>query len=392
MAHAFDPRTAGARLLVFVLCGAAALLAPAPTRAQATADFPTTARAAILTDAETGEVLYAKNADLSIPPASMSKLMTAVMVFERLEDGRLRLDDRLPVSEKAWRMGGSRMFVEAGDRVAVEDLLRGIIIQSGNDACVVVAEAIGGTEERFAALMTEEARALGLENSTFENASGLPAPGHRMTVHDLARLARVIVSRYPRFYHFYGEDSYTYNGIAQRSRNPLLRAGIEGVDGLKTGHTEEAGYGLVASAKRGDRRLIMVAAGFGSERERAAESERLLEHGFRDFDSYALFEAGETVARAPVWLGERPEVDLVTPRAVTLTLPREARDGLRVRLVHDSPLPAPVAAGAEVARLEITAPGVRPRSVPLLAGAAVGEAGPVDRLLGALDHLVRGRS
>lgn len=354
--------------------------------------FESTARAAILIDLRADQVLYAKNADEALPPASMSKLMTAFMVFERLRAGALSLDDDMPVSEKAWRKGGSKMFVEVGTRVRVEDLLRGIIVQSGNDACIVVAEALGGTEERFADLMTERGREIGLSASVFKNASGWPDAGHVMSARDLATLARHIIEDFPEYYHFYSEPEFTYSGITQASRNPLLRAGIAGVDGLKTGHTTEAGYGLVASAIRDGRRLVMVIAGLESANARAREAERLLEYGFRDFESHRLFSAGETVERADVWLGRTDNVALVAADDVFVTFPREARRGLRVRVVYEGPVPAPIVAGTPIAHLEIGGDGIEPARVPLLAAEDVEVAGILGRVTSALGYLIWGPS
>ena len=277
--------------------------------------FETPARAAILIDLQSDQVLFAKNPDEPLPPASMSKLMTAFMVFERLEDGSLGLDDTLPVSEKAWRKGGSKMFVEVGARVRVEDLLRGIIIQSGNDACIVVAEGLAGSEEAFAEQMTQRARELGLTHTTLKNASGWPDPEHLMSVRDLALLAQTLIERFPNYYTLYSEKEFTYNGIRQYSRNPLLHQDL-GADGLKTGYTDEAGYGLAASAVRDGRRLVMVLAGLERPGDRAREAERLLEYGFRQFKSYQLFSAGEAVGQAGVWLGSAPTVPLVLERDV----------------------------------------------------------------------------
>jgi serine-type D-Ala-D-Ala carboxypeptidase (penicillin-binding protein 5/6) len=356
------------------------------------AAFESTARAAILIDTRADQVLYARNADEPLPPASMSKLMTALMVFERLRAGSLSLDDAFPVSEKAWRKGGSKMFVEVGSRVRVEDLLRGIIVQSGNDACIVVAEALAGTEERFAELMTERGRELGLTASVFKNSSGWPDEGHVMSAADLARLAHLIVEEYPEYYHYYSELEFTYGGIRQQSRNPLLRSGIAGVDGLKTGHTTEAGYGLVASAIRDGRRLVLVIAGLESANARAREAERLLEHGFRDFQSYRLFSRGETVDSADVWLGSAGRVALVPAEDVYVTLSREARSGLSVKLVYAGPVPAPIAQGAEIASLVIAAPGMPTRTIPLQAAEAVEAAGLFGRVTSALGYLIWGPS
>jgi D-alanyl-D-alanine carboxypeptidase (penicillin-binding protein 5/6) len=353
--------------------------------------YETPAHAAILVDLESGQELYAKNADLPVPPASMSKLMTVLMVFERLADGSLGLDDTLPVSEKAWRKGGSKMFVEVGSRVRVEDLLHGIIVQSGNDACIVVAEALGGTEEAFSEQMTRRAHELGLTNSTFKNASGWPDPGHLMSVRDLARLATIIIENHPEYYGIFAEKEFTYSGIRQYTRNPLLRRDF-GVDGLKTGHTEKAGYGLTASAVREGRRLIMVLAGLEGPADRARESERLLEHGFRDFKNYQLFARGDSVDHADVWLGSTGTVPLVVQDDVWVSLTPEGRRDLEVKVVYDGPIPAPVADGTQLAQLEISAPGLEPRRVPLIAGEAVQAANMFGRMTSAIGYLIWGPS
>ena len=357
-------------------------------QSRAETGFETLAEAAILIDFPARQVLYEKNADVAREPASMSKLMTAFMVFEQIEEGRLALDDRLLVSEKAWRMGGSKMFVEVGERVRVEDLLRGIIIQSGNDACIVVAEALAGTEEAFAAQMTARGRDLGLTRSVFRNASGWPDPEHVMSVRDLAILAATIIERFPQHYHLYGEKSFAYAGIQQASRNPLLQGDVDGVDGLKTGHTEAAGYGLVASAERDGRRLILVVAGLETPGQRRREAERLLEHGFRAFRDYQLFGGDETIDEAPVWFGDRDRVPLVAAEEVHVTLSTTAREDLDVRLVYDAPVVAPLAKGTPVGELVITAPELGERRVPVVVGADVGEASLTGRAWKALRHLV----
>lgn len=354
------------------------------------AAYETVARAAILLDAQTGEVLFAKNPDEPLPPASMSKLMTALMVFERLKAGTLKLDDTLPVSERAWRTGGSKMFVHVGDRVRVDDLLRGIIIQSGNDACTVVAEAIAGTEEAFADQMTVRAREIGLTHSAFKNASGLDDPGHFMSVRDLTTVARRIIVEHPDSFKFYGEREFTYAGIKQPNRNPLLQANVPGVDGMKTGHTSVAGYGLVATAQRDGRRLLLAVTGLESERQRRSESERLLEHGFRDFQEYRLFAPGETVAEVGVWLGEAAKVAATPAQPVAVTLSREARKSLAVTLHYNEPVPAPVAPGQPLGEVEIRADGMEPRRQPLVAATAVERAGVLGRVTGAVEHLVFG--
>jgi D-alanyl-D-alanine carboxypeptidase (penicillin-binding protein 5/6) len=353
--------------------------------------FETAAKAAIIIDFRTGAVLFEKNADERMPPASMSKLMTAYMVFERLKDGRLTLDDEFPVSEKAWRKGGSKLFVEVGKRVRVEDLLHGIIVDSGNDACIVVAENLAGTEEAFAEQATARAHELGMTNTTLKNASGWPDPEHLMSVRDLAILAGAIISEHPEYYSIFSEPEFEFNGIKQYARNPLLRRDV-GADGLKTGHTDAAGYGLTASALRDGRRLVMVVAGLDKPGQRARESERLLEYGFRDFKAYELFGAGQQVDNADVWLGDQETVPLVTDQRVLLTLTPEARRALEVRLIYEGPVPAPVARGTKLAELEITAPGIEPRRVPLVAGEEIQEAGLLGRMSGALGYLIWGPS
>jgi len=354
------------------------------------AAFDTPARAAIVLDYRTNAILFAKNQDQPVPPASMSKLMTTYMVFEALKEGSLKLTDTLPVSEKAWRVEGSEMFVKVGDRVPVEDLVRGMIIQSGNDACIVFAEALAGTEAAFAERMTEKAKELGLTHSHFGNATGLPDPQQYMSVHDLAILAHAIIHDFPEYYHYYGEKEYTYNNIRQPNRNPLLLEGIPGVDGMKTGYTKEAGYGLVASADRNGRRLIMVLAGLESIRQRRQEGAALLEYAYREFQEYRVFQPGQTVAEAGVWQGASPKVPLVAQDVVGVTLSRDARKGMVVKMNYDSPIPAPIAKGQKLGSVEITAPGTDTVTVPLVAGQEVSKAGVVGRIAGAINYLVFG--
>jgi D-alanyl-D-alanine carboxypeptidase (penicillin-binding protein 5/6) len=369
------------------ICGCLFLaLVAAPAEA-----YETEAKAAILIDAATGQVLFEENADQPLPPASMSKLMTVLMVFERLADGSLALDDTLPVSEKAWRKGGSKMFVEVGTRVAIRDLLRGIIIQSGNDACIVVAEALAGSEQAFADMMNRRAVELGLANTHLMNSSGWPDPEHKMSVRDLATVAEILIERFPDYYGYFSEEKFEFNGIEQRSRNPLLRHDL-GVDGLKTGYTNDAGYGLVASGVRDGRRLIAVAAGLDTPGGRAREGERLLEYGFRQFANYRLFDAGEPVVNADVWLGDQQSVPLVTREDVTVTLTREARRKLEVKLVYETPIPAPIRTGAELAHLVVSAPGLESRQVPLYAASDVRAANLFGRVQSALGYLIWGNN
>lgn len=353
------------------------------------AGLETVAEEAILIDDSTGTILLEKNADRPMPPSSMAKLMTVYVVFDRLRKGEISLDDTFTVSEKAWRTGGSKMFVLVNDQVRLEDLLQGIIVQSGNDATVVVAENIAGSEERFATLMTSMGREIGLQDSVFKNASGLPADGQHMTARDLATLAKRIVQDFPDYYKYYSEKNFTYADITQGNRNPLLYKNI-GADGLKTGHTEDAGYGLTASAIQDGRRLYLVLNGLESQNARARESERLMRAGFNDFKSVQLFKAGETVAEAKTWLGSPAVVPLVLERDLAVTLPRRAGEALTMKYVYDEPVPAPVAKGTPIARLVIEAPGIEPIERPLLAGTDVTELGLVGRIGAALNYLIWG--
>lgn len=364
---------------------AVALLALA-ARADA---FDTNAREAILVDHDTGTVLLERDADKPVPPASMSKLMTVYMVFELLRDGRMALDDMLPVSEKAWRTGGSKMFVEVDTTVSVEDLLRGIVVQSGNDACVVIAEAVSGTEEAFAAAMNERAREIGLRDSHFVNSSGLPDPAHVMSPRDLALLTRLLVREFPEYFPYFAETEFAYGGIRQDNRNPLLFMDI-GADGMKTGYTEAAGYSLAGSAARNGRRLILVITGLDSARARSEEAARLIGWGFRETSNYALFSAGEEIETARVWLGVRPSVPLVLEDDLAVTLSREGRDGLEVSVELDSPVSAPIAAGAEIATLRVAAPGFPTLERPLRAAADVERSGALRRVWAVLRHAVSG--
>lgn len=362
-------------------------LASAPAQAVETA-----AENAILIDATTGAVLMEKNADEPIPTASMSKIMTVYMVFEALQEGRLELDDEMPVSENAWRKGGaasggSTMFLDLGSRATVEELLHGVIVQSGNDASIVLAEGLAGSEAAFAERMTARAHELGLSDSTFRNATGLPDPDHVSTARDLARLARLTIRDFPDYYPYYAETEYTYNDIRQGNRNPLLYKSM-GADGLKTGHTNEAGYGLTASAQQGDRRLILVVAGLSGAKERSQEAEQLLSWGFREYDNYALFGAGEAASEAEVWLGEEDTVELVAEQDVVVTLPRTARPEMTVKVRYDGPIPAPIEKGQQLATLVVEAPEMEPATVPLVAGESVERLGMFGRLAAAVQNFV----
>ncbi|MEM8785953.1 MAG: D-alanyl-D-alanine carboxypeptidase family protein [Pseudomonadota bacterium] len=308
------------RLPLIALIGLACLLASAQAKS-----VDTIAKHAVLLDTEHGDILFEKQADTPMPPASMSKLMTLEVLFNALKEGRVGLDDTFFVSEKAWRKGGSKMFVEVNTQVAVSDLLRGIIVQSGNDACIVVAEGLAGSEEAFAVQMNARAKAIGLTGSNFTNASGWPDPDHRMSARDLAVLANHIVETYPEYYSIFQETEFTYSGIRQYNRNPLLRLNV-GVDGMKTGHTEESGYGLVSTAERDGRRLVLVVNGLESELQRKSESARLLEVGFLQFQPVMVYSRGEIVGEVPVWLGQVDEVPLAPSEDVRFYLPAGLKD------------------------------------------------------------------
>lgn len=352
-------------------------------------EIETTAREAFIMDFDTGAVLLNKEGDTLTEPASMTKMMTVHMLFKYIKDGRVSMDDTFHVSEKAWRKGGSKMFVEVNSNVSVSDLLHGIIVQSGNDAAIVVAEGLAGSEEAFAETMTEEARAIGMTKSVFKNATGWPAEGHLVTAHDLAILARDTIRNFPELYKLYSVKEFTYNGIRQPNRNPLLGTSA-GVDGLKTGHTETAGYGLTASAERNGRRLILVVNGLDSVRERRTESQKLLDWGFREFDNYDLFAEGETVSSANVWLGSETKVDLVADKEILLTLPRSASRDMKVTVVYDGPVPAPISKGDQIATLKVEVPDQDTIEFPLYAAHDVGRLGFVGRIGAAFKYLLWG--
>lgn len=343
----------------------------------------TTARAAFVLDYNTGTVLLEKNADTALPPASMSKLMTLNMVFEALEDGRLALDEKLPVSEHAMSYGGSTMFLNTRDRVSVEDLIQGIIVLSGNDACVVLAEALAGSETQFARAMTERAKQLGMNNSTFGNSNGWPHPNQRMSARDLVFLAERLIRHFPQYYGYFAEREFAFDerSPANRfNRNPLLKLGI-GADGLKTGHTSEAGYGVVGSAEKNGRRIIVMITGLDSEQARASEAEKLMNWGFRQFVEKKILESGQEYGRLDVWLGQKRSVGLVAAKDVTLLLPVRAREGLTAEIVSKTPVAAPIEAGAVLAEMIIEIPEMNPVVVPLVAEEDVAASGFLSRII-----------
>jgi D-alanyl-D-alanine carboxypeptidase (penicillin-binding protein 5/6) len=334
----------------------------------------TTAKQAIIIDFDTGMVLMEKDADTQMPTASMSKTMTLHMVFKALKEGKIALDTMLPVSEKAWQIQGSKMWVELGKAVSVEDLIRGVAIQSGNDATIVLAEGLAGTEEAFATMMNEEAKRIGMMNSNFTNASGWPDPNHYSTARDLAILAVDTIRNYPEYYPYYAELEYTYHNIRQANRNPILTQNL-GADGIKTGHTEEAGYGLMASAVRDGRRIVLVINGLDSMAARAQESARLVAWAQSTFENVSLFKAGDTVEEAEVVMGQSPTVPLVIEEGIKVTLKKAMRNDLKVSVLYKGPLQAPVKKGDVVGSLKVEAPGLHPFEVPLVAGADVAPLG-----------------
>lgn len=375
-------------LLSRVLAGAvaAALFSPLAAFAQS---FDTTARAAWVYDVATGSMLMEKNAHEPMPPASMSKLMTLYMLFEALDQGQVTLETTFPVSTKAKQMGGSTMFLDELDRPTVEELIKGIIVLSGNDACVVVAEGLAGTEEAFAREMTARAHELGLEDTQLVNSSGWPAPGHVMSASDLGKLAQHLVEDFPEYYKYFALDTFDFDGRAPantRNRNPILGLGV-GADGLKTGHTQEAGYGLVGSAVQDGRRVIFVVNGLPSERARSEESERIVNWAFRQFTMKTVIPKGETVAWAPVWLGQSRRVALTTPEGVNVLIPAGAASGVTAEAVFNGPLEAPFEAGQRVGDLVVSVPGSVESRLPLVTANGVTRAGFVGRLQNAAMRL-----
>lgn len=361
--------------------------------ASSAAAFDTKARAAYVVDAGTNTVLMSKNAETALPPASMSKLMTLYVAFEALRDGRLTLDERLPVSEHAMSYKGSTMFLNTQDRVRVEDLLRGIIVLSGNDACVVIAEALSpdGTEAGFARYMTKRAQQMGMANSTFANANGWPAAGHRMSAQDLAILAEHLIEDFPEYYPLFKETTFEFDGRAPsnvRNRNPLLRLGI-GADGLKTGHTEEAGFGLTGSALQDGRRVIFVLSGLNSTAQRAEEAEAIVNWSFRHFGKRTIAKAGEPVAQADIWMGAAATVDLVAAEDLEILLPALAGRQINAEVVYDGPVNAPVAKGDLLAELVIQPDELPEIRLPLVAANDVARGGFTVRITTAAKALMR---
>ena len=347
--------------------------------------FETKAKYALLMDADTGYVMLNKEAGVAMPPASMSKLMTAYMIFEGLKSGKITLDTEFSVSENAWKKGGAKsgsstMFLNPNQKVKVRDLIRGIIVQSGNDACIVVAENMAGSEEVFADIMTRKAKELGLENATFKNATGLTQKGHEMSSFDLAKLAQALIRDFPEYYPIYSEKEFTYNGIKQGNRNPLLYD-VPGADGLKTGHTEKSGYGLTGSVKSLDgRRLIMVINGLKTMTDRKEESQKIVNWGLGAFENIKMYQSGETVDTIPVWLGVEPTVSAVVDKDLVVTVPKGDTPDIRAEIHYNQPISAPIVKGQKLGQVIVRGPDNQTKTADLVAASDVAKVGYFGKL------------
>ncbi|RST86970.1 D-alanyl-D-alanine carboxypeptidase [Aquibium carbonis] len=373
--------TSFALLLILVL----------PVQAQL---FETRAEQAFLIDAETGTVLYAKDADKPIPPASLAKLMTMEVVFHALKSGRLSMDDEFLVSENAWRTGGapsgtSTMFAAIRSSIRLEDLIQGVVVQSANDGCIIIAEGMAGSEENFAQLMTERARRIGLSTSVFRNSTGLPAEGQIVTVRELALLAHHIWREYPEYYRYYSQTEFTWNRIRQTNRNPLLRMDI-GADGLKTGYTAESGYAIVGSVERQGRRIFAALSGLPSENARAEEARRILDWGMRAFEKREIYTADEVVGEAKLYGGEKGGVALKAKAPVAIFVPITNRDRLVARIVYEGPLQAPVEEGMAVGTLKVWIGDTLSQETPLYTAESVGTGSLHSRAIDAIGELLVG--
>ncbi|MGH6824539.1 D-alanyl-D-alanine carboxypeptidase family protein [Methyloceanibacter sp.] len=381
--------------LAMLAAGATGLAAPVDAATKAPGGFETKAKHAILMDADADLVFFEKEPDALVPPASMSKLMTLAVVFRELKAGRIKLEDQFKVTEHAWRTGGapsgsSAMFAPLNSMVSVADLIQGVAVQSGNDACIILAEGISGSEDAFAKEMNKYAKEIGLTKSHFVNSTGLPADGHVMTARELAFLANFLIKSYPEYYHYFGEKEFNFGKWRFTNRNPLLFEDL-GVDGLKTGYIDEAGYGLVASAKRGDQRVILVVNGLESKKDREEEPRRLLEWGFKSFKPYRLFDQGEKVSDALVWGGTRHYVPLVGNSNIDIILPFNTSGQVTAQIVYDGPIKAPIRKGDQVAKLRVTAADTKATNdIPLYAGEDVGQSNFAMRGLDSLFVLAFG--
>ncbi len=360
------------------------------TAARAEIKIQTVAKQAMIVDMETGSVIFNKNADERMPTSSMSKVMTAMVVFDAVKDGRLKLEDKLKVSTKAWKKGGSKMFVGEGTRVSVEDLLKGVIVQSGNDATIVLAEGLAGSEEAFVQLINQKAQEIGMTDSHFNNASGWPDPDHYSTARDLTKMALYLIKTYPEFYHYYGIKEFTYNGIKQNNRNPLLYRNL-GADGIKTGHTDIAGYGLIGSAEQNGRRIIMVLNGLETDRQRRSESARLISWVFSKTVNVKLFGATDVIDRAKVWLGKEHVTPLVTLRDFSVTVAKEDANKIKAKSILREPIPSPIQQGQKLGVLEVTIPNVEPIQFPLYSAKEVDEMNFISKAVEKIRYSVMGQ-
>jgi D-alanyl-D-alanine carboxypeptidase (penicillin-binding protein 5/6) len=374
------------RIVAVLALAAASLLAPVASAEP----IATNAKHVYIVDFQTGAVLYDKAGDEQLHPASMSKLMTVYMLFDALKRGDVKLTDSFHVSQKAWAMQGSKMFVDIDSDVQVEDLIRGMVIQSGNDACIVVAEGLAGSEEAFAERMNKKAKELGLTGSHFVNSTGWPDPEHYMTAKDIATLSRHVIVDFPEYYHYFAEKEFTWHGIKQGNRNPLLYRPGSGVDGLKTGHTEEAGYGVAASAVRDGRRIIMVVHGLNDMQERADEEGQLLDWAYRETGNYTVATKGAPLADAPIEYGAAKTVPLTVAKDLVLTLPRSDRQKVSAKAVVTTPITAPLKAGQEVGKLVVSAPNMPEFTYPLVAAQDVPEISLSGRIFTNLNRLIFG--
>lgn len=356
--------------------------------------YSTRAKQALLIDADTNTILFAKEFEARIPPASLAKLMTMEVVFHGLKSGSLSLSDTFFISENAWRKGGtnsggSTMFAKLNSEIPLEDLIRGVIVQSGNDACIAIAEGMAGSEEAFAGLMNERAKKLGMSGSNFKNSTGLPDPEQHVTLRDLGILARHIIDTYPEYYKYYSEPDFLWNKIKQRNRNPLLKMDI-GADGMKTGYTEASGYAIVGSAVKDSKRLIAVLSGMESKRQRSEEARKIMDWGFRAFEKIELYAAGEVIGEADVYGGAR-DVPVVGKDAVSIYIPIGNRDKLRARISYTGPLVPPIAQGDQVAVLKVWIGGTLSQETPLFAAEDVDTGTLRQRATDAIKELLLGR-
>ena len=349
----------------------------------------TAAKQVILVDYYTGNILFEKNADERMFPSSMSKIMTIYNVFQALKDGSLQLKDNFRVSRKAWKKGGSKMFLRAGSRVNVEDLIRGVIVQSGNDASIVLAEGLSGSEGAFSDSLNENAKKLGMDSSNFLNASGWPDPEHYTTARDLSKVTIATIQNFPKYYHFYSQKTFTYAGIKQNNRNPTLYKDI-GADGLKTGHTAAAGYGLAASTIRNGRRLVLILNGLKTSRQRSLESERILDWGYRVFSNYKLFKPRQIVTHAKVWMGDKSRVGLVLDKGLVMSLRKNIIDKINIKAVFNEPVPAPISKGDQIGKLLVSVPGKNQLEIPMYASQRVTKLGWFYRIGAAISYILWG--